>query len=125
MLFRSAGLAALRVALDEGFAGASRVWVLGVLAGRDADEVIAALAPDPARDQIVCCRPPSPRALDPEALAGAARARGVPGDSVRVVPTVEAAVRAARDLAGAEDQVVVTGSLYLVGAARGLLRGHG
>jgi len=115
------GLRALRAALDEGFAGGARTYVLGVLDGRDPDEVIAALAPDPATTTIVCCRPPSPRALDPERLAAAARAAGLPGDSVRVVPEVSDAVRVATSGLDEDEQVVVTGSLYVVGAARSAL----
>ncbi|MFM7616105.1 MAG: bifunctional folylpolyglutamate synthase/dihydrofolate synthase [Actinomycetes bacterium] len=115
------GLRTLRAALDEGFAGGARTYVLGVLSGRDPDEVIAALAPDPTTTTIVCCRPPSPRALDPERLAAAARAAGLPGDSVRVVPEVADAVRVATSGLGEDEQVVVTGSLYVVGAARALL----
>lgn len=117
------GLRSLRAALDEGFAGGARTYVVGVLAGRDPDEVIAALAPDPGTTTIVCCRPPSPRALDPEALAAAARAAGLPGDSVRVVPEVADAVRVATAGLDEDEQVVVTGSLYVVGAARAVLVG--
>lgn len=115
------GLGALRDALDEGFAGAARVWVVGTLRGRDADEVVAALAPDASTDRIVCCRAPSPRALEPEAIAAAARRRGMAEGSVRVVPAIDAALRCARDLAAEDEQIVVTGSLYVVGAARALL----
>jgi dihydrofolate synthase/folylpolyglutamate synthase len=115
------GLRTLRAALEEGFAGGARTYVLGVLAGRDPDEVIAALDPDPATTTIVCCRPPSPRALDPELLAAAARAAGLPGDSVRVVPEVADALRVATAGLDEDEQVVVTGSLYVVGAARDAL----
>jgi dihydrofolate synthase/folylpolyglutamate synthase len=70
---------------------------------------------------VVCCRPPSPRALLPSFVAEAALSLGVPADRVEVVDTVADAVAAALLATPDEGQIVVTGSLYVVGAARSAL----
>ena len=76
-------------------------------------------------DLLVCCAPPSPRALDPpETVAAAARdARGRSDDRVEVVARRRRRRRPrGRGARGPDGQVVVTGSLYVVGAARRVLR---
>lgn len=73
-----------------------------------------------ARDasRLVCCAPPSARARDPRELAEAARAMGIPAERVEVVHDVADAVDHAVAGTDAEGQIVITGSLYVVGAAR-------
>ena len=109
------GAAALAHTLEEGFAvTGERRLVVGVLAGRDPLDLLQRLGAADAAD-VVCCTPDSPRAVPAEELAGLVRSLG---GSARVVPDVGKAVLAALDHAGAGDAVVVTGSLYTVGAAR-------
>ena len=72
-------------------------------------------------EQLVCTRAPSNRALDPETIAAAARDLGVEPARVHVVDDVAAAVWRALELSETDDQVIVTGSLYVVGAARAVL----
>jgi dihydrofolate synthase/folylpolyglutamate synthase len=107
------GAAALRRALGDLGAG-GRVWVIGLLGGRDIDTMLDELGVV-AADLLVACRPDSPRAVDPVEIARAARSRGVEAE---VVAEVAEAVSVARGLAGPDDLVVVTGSTYVVGAAR-------
>ena len=59
--------------------------------------------------------PDLPRAMPPAEVAAAARDLGLPAE---VAPTVAAGVRRGREVAAADDLVLVTGSLYTVGAAR-------
>jgi len=66
-------------------------------------------------DMVVACRPESPRAVDPAEIARICRSRGV---DTEVVESVGDAVSEARALAGPDDIVVVTGSIYVAGAAR-------
>lgn len=115
-----AGAEHLRRALDETFPSAERTLVVGLLREKDAAEMLAALGATTAA-RLVCCAAPSPRARDPRELAVAARALGVPEDRVTVVDDVAEAVD--RAVAGTPEggQVVVTGSLYVVGAARAAL----
>jgi dihydrofolate synthase/folylpolyglutamate synthase len=67
---------------------------------------------------VVAVAPPWPRALPVADIVAAAQELGV--DVVPAAP-VEDAVAAARAAAGADDVILVTGSLYLVGAARSAL----
>ena len=109
------GAAALADALDEGFAVAGvRRLVVGVLAGRDPADLLRRLGAAEAAE-VVCCTPDSPRAVAAEELATLVRDLG---GTARVVPEVGKALLAALDHAGADDVVLVTGSLYTVGAAR-------
>jgi dihydrofolate synthase / folylpolyglutamate synthase len=125
------GAAALARALDEAFvvvpdrltgAAGGRTYVVGVLASHEPGGMLEALAVGPD-DRVVACRPPSPRALDPRHVAAAARARGLPAAAIEVVPDVADAVDRAIAVAGPDGQVVITGSLYVVGAARTHLLG--
>ncbi len=117
-----AGAEALRAALDDEFPPAARTFVIGLLREKDPREMLGALAPTDAA-RIICCRPPSARALDPEEIAETAIELGVDEDRVTVVPDVAAAVALAIERTPEDSQVVVTGSLYVVGAARHALVG--
>nr|MDQ2728866.1 bifunctional folylpolyglutamate synthase/dihydrofolate synthase [Actinomycetota bacterium] len=70
---------------------------------------------------IVACLPPSPRALPATDVAAAATALGV---AVEVIEAVPGAVAFAVERAAADDLILVTGSLYVVGAARAALAGQ-
>jgi dihydrofolate synthase/folylpolyglutamate synthase len=112
-----AGARAVRAALDEEFPPVARTWVVGVLIQKDAREMLEALGVAP-EDTVVCCRPDIPRARNPEEVAEAAVALGVPSDRVHVIGDIAAAVDFAIDAAGVAGQVVVAGSLYVAGPAR-------
>ena len=117
-----AGAEALRDAIAEGFPSGPRTLVIGLLREKDPVEMLAALGvPDAAH--VVCCRPPSARALAPEVVAAAAVAVGMPPDRVDVVDDVAAALDRSLAMTEPDGQVVVTGSLYTVGAARAALHG--
>lgn len=93
--------------------------VLGFLADKDADSFLGWLLP-PALPEVAgvfTCRPSSPRAMDPVALAGLITARA-PGLPVSAEDTVTSALRSALAAAGPEDVICVAGSLYQVGEAR-------
>ena len=129
------GAAALALALDDlgpwlrpssdAFPGAHRVpltIVWGAMADKDVDAVVGRLASSPAleRATIVCTAVDLPRALPPDALAGAWRTATAGRDvTVETVGTPDAALD--RALAVARGTIVVAGSLYLVGAARSRL----
>jgi dihydrofolate synthase/folylpolyglutamate synthase len=117
-------VAAARTLADEFEVAGRRRWVLGILGGRDVGEMIDAFGVRPG-DEVVACTPPSPRGVPADDLADVVVARGV---DVEVEPDVGAAVarawRAALD-AGEGDVVMVTGSLYTVGAARTACRALG
>jgi dihydrofolate synthase/folylpolyglutamate synthase len=65
---------------------------------------------------VICCTPPSPRGIPAEETAAAARE--LECGQVLVVPDVARACDSAVQRATADDAVLVTGSLYVVGEAR-------
>ena len=118
-----AGAAALATALDDMgryLRPGPVTLVTATMADKDVDGVIAALARADALAgvRVVATSLPVPRALPAEALAARWRAL-VPAARVEAVPEPLAAIGAA--LASGTGPVVVAGSLYLVGTARGRL----
>ncbi len=116
-----AGAHALAAALAEGFPPTPRTLVVGLLREKDPSEMLEALGVANAA-RLVCCRPPSPRARPPEELADAAHELGMDRDRIDVVDAVDDALAKAFELTAVDEQIVVTGSLYVVGAARSVLR---
>ncbi|MBS1848286.1 MAG: bifunctional folylpolyglutamate synthase/dihydrofolate synthase [Actinobacteria bacterium] len=105
--------AAATLASDFTLTG-SLVLVVGMLRGRDPVEMLEALG---ARDAgfLVACTPRSPRALPAAEVAAAADRLGIVAEAV---PEVTDAVHRALALSTTEDLVLITGSLYVIGAAR-------
>lgn len=113
------GARAAAATLAEGFAVAGdRRLVVGVLDGRNPRELLEILGAADAAE-VICCAPDSPRALPAAELADEVRAVG---GRARVLPSVGAALEAAVDASEEGDAVLVTGSLYTVGAARSACR---
>ncbi len=113
------GAEACRRTLAEEFTlGGSLVLVVGFLAGKDPTEMLEALGAVDA-GFLVACTPDSPRAIPAAEVAAAADRLGIVAESV---PTVEDAVRRALSLSTPDDLILVTGSLYVVGPARTVLR---
>nr|MDQ2754774.1 Mur ligase family protein [Actinomycetota bacterium] len=108
-------------AVAEEFGMLRRILVVGMLRGKDPGEMLDALgAADAAL--VVTCPPPSPRAQPAAVIAEAAAALGIP---VQVAESVPEALQIALAAAGPDDLVLVTGSLYVVGAARAILNSGG
>jgi dihydrofolate synthase/folylpolyglutamate synthase len=96
------------------FYGQRKVWMIfGAMRDKDVKEVADILFG--VADELVFTAPTAPgtRALEPEALREMAQ-RG------HVEPTIAAAIEYTFKQLTAEDVVVITGSLYLVGEARAL-----
>ena len=142
-----AGARALAAALDElrpelrGFAGSTAAWigalastaalvparssapvtlVIGTMADKDVDGLIAALGASRslAGARVIATAVPGGRALPPEALAARWQAAF---PALDVVVAADPAAALDRAVTTAEGPVVVAGSLYLVGAARARL----
>jgi dihydrofolate synthase/folylpolyglutamate synthase len=112
-----AGANALQAALTEEFPESPRTLVIGLLREKEPHEMLEALDAKHAA-RLVCCRPPSPRALDPAVVAAAGADVGVDPARIETFDTVDDAVARARTVTDDDAQIVVTGSLYTVGAAR-------
>jgi dihydrofolate synthase/folylpolyglutamate synthase len=118
-----AGAATLAAALDDlrpflRPAEAPLTLVMGAMADKDVAGIVAALAGAAALGgaRIIATRVDLPRAMPAEALAAVWRGRFA-GASIEAIDDVGRALDVA--ISGAPGPVVVAGSLYLVGAARG------
>ncbi len=92
-----------------------RMLVVGCLRGRDPVQLLGALRAD-EYDLVFCCTAPSPRGLPASELAAAARRVGC--DEVFEMASVTSACQRVLDIAGVDDAIVITGSMYVVGEAR-------
>ncbi|MBO9523301.1 MAG: bifunctional folylpolyglutamate synthase/dihydrofolate synthase [Nocardioidaceae bacterium] len=126
------GATALVEALEDSFTFSPLVGVVGVMADKDYEGLLATL--EPVLAHVVCTRNSTDRAMPAEALAEVAR--GIFGqDRVSVAPHLVDAIDQASTLAEAggvfgeglgSGGVLVTGSVVTVGEARALiLRGQG
>jgi len=104
---------ALALALPEALAWERLHLVVGLLSNKDLDGFADLLAP--LADAVYACATESVRARRPEGVAAAFSSRGVAAEAFESVPE---ALAAARDAAGDDDLILVTGSLYTVADAR-------
>jgi dihydrofolate synthase/folylpolyglutamate synthase len=109
-----AGAEALRAALRQLFPAAKPTLILGVLGDKDWSPMCAILAPLAAR--ILAVPVNSPRSAAAAALAEACRTAN-PAAEVATADSLKTALTRA----GADELVVIAGSLYLVGEALALL----
>ena len=113
----TAGAAAVAATMREEFTLAGGITlVLGMLARPDLADVVARFLEIGPR-RVVCTRPDSVRAVDPAELRVIVRSLA-PDAEVVVLDDVGDAVERAIGAALDDDAVLVTGSLYTVGAAR-------
>ena len=116
----AAGAAALDACLRDEFAPQPRTLVVGLLREKDPAEMLAAL--EVAGRRAAGVHPPAHAARARPGRGGRrrdrARRRRGPHRRVR---RRRRAVGRARDVTAADGQIVVTGSLYVVGAARAAL----
>jgi dihydrofolate synthase/folylpolyglutamate synthase len=125
------GAAAVVDALEDSFAFSPLIGVVGVMADKDYEGVLAVFEPSMAA--IVCTQNSTARTLPAEELAEVAR--GIFGiDRVYVAPRLEDALDQAATLAEeggvfgeaiGSGAVLVTGSVVTVGQARHLLTSRG
>jgi len=111
-----AGVKALVATLDGAFhVTGERRCVLGMLAGRDIDDMVEPLVAL-GFTEFHCCAPHSPRAVPAIDVADAVRRHG---GVAYEHPNGLAALAHARERSTDEDLIVVAGSLYLVAEVRG------
>ena len=96
-----------------------RILVVGTL--RDADEMISALRADDF-DVVIACTAATPRGVEAAVIGAAARRAGCV--EVLVIDDPIAACEEALRQAGADDAILVAGSIYVVGAVRSTLLRH-
>ena len=98
-----------------------KLLVVGFLRGRDPTTMLEALRAD-EMDAVICCTPGTSRGIPAAEVARAAQAIGC--DEVMAIDSVTDACDAALIRTTADDVVLVTGSLYVVGHARPYLLAH-
>lgn len=124
------GAAAIGAALDDSFTFAPLIGVIGVMADKDAEGLLAEFEPHLAH--VICTQNSTSRTMPADQLA--ATAIEVFGeDRVSITPNLSDAIDEAATLAEAGDAfgeafgsgaVLVTGSVVTVGQARTLLKGR-
>ena len=110
------GTAALAGALRRYLPGKKITAVMGMMADKDAARAVENLRGPFSR--VIAVAPPSPRAMDAEAFAALWRRAGTDAEPAE---SAEAALRLAFSELRPGGALVVCGSLYLAGAARGPL----
>jgi dihydrofolate synthase/folylpolyglutamate synthase len=96
------------------------ILVVGMMRDKDRKGVLSRLAAVPGASRLVVTAAAHARAADPRELARECEGLGMP---VAVRPTVAEAFAHARRLAGPDDTICVTGSLFVVGEAKAVIEG--
>ena len=112
----SHGTRILRQALEEYLPDRRIVMVLGILQGKNRQEMLAHLLPLAAA--VIFTAPQSGRATDPALLLDEAQPYGI---AAMAMDSVSGAVSKALDGLGPEDVLLIGGSLYIVSEARDYL----
>ncbi|MGH3732347.1 MAG: bifunctional folylpolyglutamate synthase/dihydrofolate synthase [Acidimicrobiales bacterium] len=111
-----AGVRALVATLDGAFdVRGQRRCVLGMLKGRDINDMVSPLA-GAGFSEFYCCAPNSPRAVPAREVVNALEKLGA---TAYEIPSARAALAHARERSTDDDLIVVLGSLYLVAEVRG------
>ncbi|MFQ5838418.1 MAG: glutamate ligase domain-containing protein [Thermoplasmata archaeon] len=105
------GAQELRKSLEELFPGRRLILVIGILRDKDLKGMVAQLMP--LCQSVIATEADTERAFRAEQVAEAFRGAG----SVKVVRRVAEAVDTALSMAGSNDIVLITGSLYTAGEA--------
>ena len=110
---------ALSANLGDMYCAGESVAVFSMLGDKDIDQVVATMSGVVDRWHI--CPLSTQRAAGIEELQTSLQRSGISPGKISVFPDCVAALAAARDCAGPQGRVVAFGSVYLVGAVRGLL----
>ena len=107
-----AGAWALRSTLSASYEGRRLIFVFGAMRDKAIAEIAEILFP--LAERVVATSADNPRSATPEEIRSAARRTH---SDIDVRPDVTSAIEHARELAGADGVVVITGSIYIVGEA--------
>ena len=102
---------ALALAVRKAFSYRKLILVIGVMEDKEIGPLLAGIVP--LADHVIYTRPEYYRAAAPEVLQAAAPA----GRQGEIIPKLTAALDKARSAAGADDLILVCGSLFTVGEA--------
>ena len=113
------GSLTLKRALTEIYSYRKLILVFGMLGDKEREKVVAQLAP--LANAVIVTKPNSPRAGDWEKIADEVKKYVA---EVYLIENIHLAVKKAMSMAGQEDLVCVTGSLYMVAEARAIFIGR-
>jgi dihydrofolate synthase/folylpolyglutamate synthase len=112
-----AGAWALRSALSERYDNRPLIFVFGAMRDKAISEMTEILFP--LAERVFATRPENPRSASPEEIQ---RAGSRTGTEIEPVAEVGKALERARQYTRPDAVIVVTGSIYLVGEAMGILK---
>ena len=110
------GALTLRKALKELFIYNRLILILGMLADKEREKVLAILAP--LADGLILTKPNSPRAGDWEAIGDLAKSYV---QDLQIIPDIKQAIKKGLLLTEKGDLFCVTGSIYMIAEARNFL----
>jgi len=102
----------LAYSLNRAFSYNRLILVIGIMEDKDIDNMIGKIVP--LSDYVICTSPDYYRSADPGDLMGTVSSHGKPGE---IIPMVSGAIEKAKEMAGRQDLILVTGSLFTVGEA--------
>jgi dihydrofolate synthase/folylpolyglutamate synthase len=108
-----AGALVLKESLEKEFKYHHLILLIGVMKDKDIKSILHLLAP--LADQIILTRPHNERAAPPALLR---EVLGQNGKKAIVIEDIKEAIERGFSMAGKEDLLCITGSLYTVGEAR-------
>ena len=111
------GAASLRKAMKEYMPDKKILMVTGMLADKDTESILREFTA--ITDRFIATEPENPRKLDSESLKDKIEAMGASCESIS---DCREAVKAAEERGKDFDAILYAGSLYMIGAIRGLLR---
>ncbi len=111
-----AGAWALRSALSSSYEGRRLIFIFGAMRDKAIAEMCEILFP--LADLVIATRAENPRSATPEEIRGAAHRTQA---EIELSADVPSALARARELAGTNGVVVITGSIYVVGEAMRIL----
>lgn len=107
------GALSLRESLEKDFQYHHLILLIGIMKDKDVHSILHSLSP--LADHIIFTRPGTDRAASPALLR---KALGLNGKKAEVIEDFRKAIDRGLSLAGEEDILCITGSLYTVGEAR-------
>ena len=102
----------LAYSINMSFSYDRLILVIGIMEDKDIENMIGKIIP--LADYVICTSPDYYRSADPGDLMGTVSSHGKPGE---IIPMVSGAIEKAKEMAGPQDLILVTGSLFTVGEA--------
>jgi dihydrofolate synthase/folylpolyglutamate synthase len=102
----------LAEAVNRAFSYKRLILVIGIMKDKDIDNMISRIVA--LADYVICTSPDYYRSAEPGDLIRNVSSHGKPGEAL---PVISKAIERAKEIAGTQDLILVTGSLFTVGEA--------